>query len=133
MVTVNIGVRVPVSLEVEVRSGQSVHSAVEDFVHSRFRDVDGEITIYSVDSDDISDLDADDTVYICDNCGEAATESLDDDGCCDDCHEEPEEAPTPVATITAPEVHTDVAVPEAKVDNFLSNFTICADANWSSK
>jgi hypothetical protein len=88
MPKVTVGIRVPMSLDVEVHDGETVSDAVENALSCLGVDIDGETECYSIDCDSLSNLRFDDTVHVCLNCGESQTDELNSDDLCENCAEE---------------------------------------------
>jgi len=88
MARVTIGVRVPVSIDVDVHHGEEISDAVERAIVNGNFEIDGEIDPYSIECEDCNDVDFDSTLYTCSNCGKVQTEELDD--ICEKCEEEEE-------------------------------------------
>lgn len=82
---VNVGVKVPMSIDVEVESGQTIEEAVEQALHNLSEDIDGTPTIYKFSCPELGGISIDDTIYECNSCGVFGTDEL-----CEDCSEEDE-------------------------------------------
>lgn len=83
---VTVSVKVPMSIDVEVESGQTIEEAVEEAVHNIAEDIDGTPTIYNFSCSELEGISIDDTIYECSSCGEFGTDEL-----CEDCSEDERE------------------------------------------
>lgn len=83
---VTVSVTVPMCIDVEVESGQTIEEAVEQTVHNIAEDIDGTPTIHNFSCSDLEGVSIDDTIYECSSCGEFGTDEL-----CEDCSEDEKE------------------------------------------
>jgi len=83
---VTVSVKVPMSIDVEVESGQTIEEAVEQSLHNLAEDIDGTPTIYSFSCPELGGISIDDTIYECSSCGVFCTDEL-----CEDCSEDEDE------------------------------------------
>ena len=80
-----VSVKVPMSIDVEVESGQTIEEAVEQALHNLSEDIDGTPTIYKFSCPELGGISIDDTIYECSSCGKFGTDEL-----CENCSEEDE-------------------------------------------
>lgn len=81
---VTVGVKVPMYIDVEVESGQTIEEAVEEAVHNIAEDIDGTPQIYNVSCSELDNINIGDTIYECSLCGEFSTDD------CENCSEDRE-------------------------------------------
>ena len=81
---VTVSVKVPMCIDVEVESGQTIEEAVEEAVHNIAEDIDGTPTIYKFSCPELGGISIDDTIYECNLCGKFSTDD------CENCSEDRE-------------------------------------------
>ena len=83
---ITVGVKVPMSIDVEVESGDTIEEAVElHFIQMGLENIDGTPTIYKFSCPELGGISIDDTIYECSSCGKFGTDEL-----CENCSEEDE-------------------------------------------